>query len=80
MIPVGKIKNIVKYIGKINLINGIRFNVFNKRNGLFLPYKNSYFAIHKNAHIIIKNKSTFSFNDRGSPAPFAGLLIMKDGK
>jgi acetyltransferase-like isoleucine patch superfamily enzyme len=74
-----KIKKLFKIIWKLNVINCIRFNIFRKHSGYFLPYKNSYYNIHKNTKIIINNRSIFEFNKHDKVDPFSGLLNMDDG-
>ena len=75
-----KLKKAFHIFCKLNVKYCIQFNIFRKHSGYFLPYKNSYYDIHKGAKIILNNRSIFEFNKQSTVVdPFHGLMIMEDG-
>jgi len=68
-----------KLIGKISLINYMKFNLLKRHSGCFIAYKNGYYNIHKNSKIILRNNCVFQFNKQRKKDPFPGVLTMENG-
>jgi acetyltransferase-like isoleucine patch superfamily enzyme len=79
MTMIEKIKYILPLIGKISIINCIKYNIFKKHIGCFIAYKNGYYNIHKNAKIVFNKKCRFRFNRQREIDPFSGILSIDDG-